>query len=71
MFHLPTDVLVHEVIPFLCTQDLRCLDTAVSERRMRPLLMDVYFHLQHLKHSTRGLDAHDDLVLQEGSLSPL
>ena len=21
--------------------------------------MDVYFHLQHLKHSTRGLDAHE------------
>ena len=59
MFHLPTDVLVHEITPLLSNQDLRCLDVAVSDGRMRRLLMDVYPALRSLQHSTRGLNEHE------------
>jgi hypothetical protein len=59
MFHLPTDVLVHELFPFLSTQELSHLDVAVSDQCTRRLLMDVYPALRNLKHSAQGLDVHE------------
>ena len=59
MFHLPTELLVHEVFPLLNIHDLNCLDVAVSDQRVRPLLLELYPFLRFQTHSKRGLTEHE------------
>jgi len=51
---LPSDLLRHELFPFFNISDVVALDVAVSHRRLRPLLLEVYRELP-LAHRKEGL----------------